>query len=108
MTVDLELFNKCFLHILCHLKFAQAMFLVYCALEKEPVPMSLPPALVPPSKRKAVGIPGGGQVMPTSTSSRDSSQSVPPVGLLPSKAQVTQVCSAICQNLVFTAFMKHN
>ncbi|KAJ1063916.1 hypothetical protein K5549_009228 [Capra hircus] len=28
------------------------MFLVYCALEKEPVPMSLPPALVPPSKRK--------------------------------------------------------
>uniref|UniRef100_A0A8C7BX88 Epidermal growth factor receptor pathway substrate 15 n=1 Tax=Neovison vison TaxID=452646 RepID=A0A8C7BX88_NEOVI len=29
-----------------------AMFLVYCALEKEPVPMSLPPALVPPSKRK--------------------------------------------------------
>ncbi|KAL2772552.1 epidermal growth factor receptor substrate 15 isoform A [Daubentonia madagascariensis] len=30
----------------------QAMFLVYRALEKEPVPMSLPPALVPPSKRK--------------------------------------------------------
>ncbi|XP_058408370.1 epidermal growth factor receptor substrate 15 isoform X3 [Diceros bicornis minor] len=30
----------------------RAMFLVYCALEKEPVPMSLPPALVPPSKRK--------------------------------------------------------
>ncbi|XP_063483520.1 epidermal growth factor receptor substrate 15 isoform X5 [Symphalangus syndactylus] len=33
-------------------EFAVAMFLVYCALEKEPVPMSLPPALVPPSKRK--------------------------------------------------------
>ncbi|XP_038189907.1 epidermal growth factor receptor substrate 15 isoform X2 [Arvicola amphibius] len=32
-------------------EFAVAMFLVYCALEKEPVPMSLPPALVPPSKR---------------------------------------------------------
>ncbi|XP_045147694.1 epidermal growth factor receptor substrate 15 [Echinops telfairi] len=30
----------------------KAMYLVYCALEKEPVPMSLPPALVPPSKRK--------------------------------------------------------
>uniref|UniRef100_A0A667IDG1 Epidermal growth factor receptor pathway substrate 15 n=1 Tax=Lynx canadensis TaxID=61383 RepID=A0A667IDG1_LYNCA len=30
----------------------KAMFLVYCALEKEPVPMSLPSALVPPSKRK--------------------------------------------------------
>uniref|UniRef100_A0A2I3LWK2 Epidermal growth factor receptor pathway substrate 15 n=1 Tax=Papio anubis TaxID=9555 RepID=A0A2I3LWK2_PAPAN len=33
-------------------EFAVAMFLVYCALEKEPVPLSLPPALVPPSKRK--------------------------------------------------------
>uniref|UniRef100_A0A8C0GJR0 Epidermal growth factor receptor pathway substrate 15 n=1 Tax=Chelonoidis abingdonii TaxID=106734 RepID=A0A8C0GJR0_CHEAB len=33
-------------------EFAVAMFLVYCALEKEPVPMSLPSALVPPSKRK--------------------------------------------------------
>ncbi|XP_075411980.1 epidermal growth factor receptor substrate 15 isoform X2 [Tenrec ecaudatus] len=33
-------------------EFAVAMYLVYCALEKEPVPMSLPPALVPPSKRK--------------------------------------------------------
>uniref|UniRef100_A0A8C9UWA9 Epidermal growth factor receptor pathway substrate 15 n=1 Tax=Spermophilus dauricus TaxID=99837 RepID=A0A8C9UWA9_SPEDA len=33
-------------------EFAVAMFLVYSALEKEPVPMALPPALVPPSKRK--------------------------------------------------------
>ncbi|XP_054547479.1 epidermal growth factor receptor substrate 15 isoform X2 [Talpa occidentalis] len=33
-------------------EFAVAMCLVYCALEKEPVPMSLPPGLVPPSKRK--------------------------------------------------------
>uniref|UniRef100_A0A2K6ES56 Epidermal growth factor receptor pathway substrate 15 n=1 Tax=Propithecus coquereli TaxID=379532 RepID=A0A2K6ES56_PROCO len=33
-------------------EFAVAMFLVYRALEKEPVPMSLPPALAPPSKRK--------------------------------------------------------
>ncbi|KAM4871930.1 epidermal growth factor receptor substrate 15 [Thomomys bottae] len=33
-------------------EFAVAMFLVYCALEKEPVPMSLPAALMPPSKRK--------------------------------------------------------
>uniref|UniRef100_A0A8C6PZV1 Epidermal growth factor receptor pathway substrate 15 n=1 Tax=Nothobranchius furzeri TaxID=105023 RepID=A0A8C6PZV1_NOTFU len=30
----------------------QAMYLVYRALEGEPVPMSLPPPLVPPSKRK--------------------------------------------------------
>ncbi|XP_038615888.1 epidermal growth factor receptor substrate 15 isoform X2 [Tachyglossus aculeatus] len=33
-------------------EFAVAMFLVYCALERDPVPMSLPAALVPPSKRK--------------------------------------------------------
>uniref|UniRef100_A0A3Q4HBG1 Epidermal growth factor receptor pathway substrate 15 n=1 Tax=Neolamprologus brichardi TaxID=32507 RepID=A0A3Q4HBG1_NEOBR len=31
---------------------SQAMYLVYRALEGEPVPMSLPPPLVPPSKRK--------------------------------------------------------
>uniref|UniRef100_A0A669P9I9 Epidermal growth factor receptor pathway substrate 15 n=1 Tax=Phasianus colchicus TaxID=9054 RepID=A0A669P9I9_PHACC len=35
-------------------EFAVAMFLVYCALEKEPVPMSLPAALVPLSKRKPI------------------------------------------------------
>ncbi|KAG5275537.1 hypothetical protein AALO_G00121440 [Alosa alosa] len=33
-------------------EFAVAMYLVYRALEKETVPMSLPPALVPLSKRK--------------------------------------------------------
>uniref|UniRef100_A0A667WTL7 Epidermal growth factor receptor pathway substrate 15 n=1 Tax=Myripristis murdjan TaxID=586833 RepID=A0A667WTL7_9TELE len=33
-------------------EFAVAMYLVYRALEGEPVPMSLPPPLVPPSKRK--------------------------------------------------------
>uniref|UniRef100_W5MT42 Epidermal growth factor receptor pathway substrate 15 n=1 Tax=Lepisosteus oculatus TaxID=7918 RepID=W5MT42_LEPOC len=33
-------------------EFAVAMYLVYRALEKEPVPMSLPAPLVPPSKRK--------------------------------------------------------
>uniref|UniRef100_A0AAY4CK88 Epidermal growth factor receptor pathway substrate 15 n=1 Tax=Denticeps clupeoides TaxID=299321 RepID=A0AAY4CK88_9TELE len=33
-------------------EFAVAMYLVYRALEQEPVPMSLPPPLVPPSKRK--------------------------------------------------------
>ncbi|XP_042318738.1 epidermal growth factor receptor substrate 15 isoform X2 [Sceloporus undulatus] len=71
-------------------EFAVAMFLVYCALEKEPVPMSLPPALVPPSKRKGVNIPGAVQLVPSSTSSKDSHQSIPPVGLLPSKAPLTQ------------------
>uniref|UniRef100_A0A8C5E8I9 Epidermal growth factor receptor pathway substrate 15 n=1 Tax=Gouania willdenowi TaxID=441366 RepID=A0A8C5E8I9_GOUWI len=33
-------------------EFSVAMYLVYRALEGEPVPMSLPPPLIPPSKRK--------------------------------------------------------
>ncbi|XP_062855075.1 epidermal growth factor receptor substrate 15 isoform X2 [Trichomycterus rosablanca] len=33
-------------------EFAVAMYLVYRALENEPVPMVLPPPLIPPSKRK--------------------------------------------------------
>ncbi|XP_003220330.3 epidermal growth factor receptor substrate 15 [Anolis carolinensis] len=71
-------------------EFAVAMFLVYCALEKEPVPMSLPPALVPPSKRKGVSIPGALQLLPSSTSSKDCHQSIPPVGSLPSKTPSAQ------------------
>uniref|UniRef100_A0AAR2KG24 Epidermal growth factor receptor pathway substrate 15 n=1 Tax=Pygocentrus nattereri TaxID=42514 RepID=A0AAR2KG24_PYGNA len=35
-------------------EFAVAMYLVYRALENEPVPVALPPSLVPPSKRKKV------------------------------------------------------
>uniref|UniRef100_A0A670I9X6 Epidermal growth factor receptor pathway substrate 15 n=1 Tax=Podarcis muralis TaxID=64176 RepID=A0A670I9X6_PODMU len=62
-------------------EFAVAMFLVYCALEKEPVPMSLPPALVPPSKRKGVSIAGGVHLLPPSASSKESHQSMPPVSL---------------------------
>ncbi|XP_044285914.1 epidermal growth factor receptor substrate 15 isoform X2 [Varanus komodoensis] len=71
-------------------EFAVAMYLVYCALEKEPVPMSLPPGLVPPCKRKGVNIPGAVQLVPPSSSSKDSHQSIPPVGLLPPKATSTQ------------------
>ncbi|XP_074923697.1 epidermal growth factor receptor substrate 15 isoform X4 [Chelonoidis abingdonii] len=71
-------------------EFAVAMFLVYCALEKEPVPMSLPSALVPPSKRKTVSIPGAVQLIPLSTFAKDSHQSSSPVGVLPAKAPLTQ------------------
>ncbi|XP_034634454.1 epidermal growth factor receptor substrate 15 isoform X2 [Trachemys scripta elegans] len=71
-------------------EFAVAMFLVYCALEKEPVPMSLPSALVPPSKRKTVSIPGAVQLIPSSTFAKDSHQSSSPVGILPAKAPLTQ------------------
>uniref|UniRef100_UPI0037E77DF0 epidermal growth factor receptor substrate 15 isoform X2 n=1 Tax=Semicossyphus pulcher TaxID=241346 RepID=UPI0037E77DF0 len=38
-------------------EFSVAMYLVYRALEGEPVPMSLPPPLIPPSKRKKPSVP---------------------------------------------------
>uniref|UniRef100_A0A8C7EUT8 Epidermal growth factor receptor pathway substrate 15 n=1 Tax=Neovison vison TaxID=452646 RepID=A0A8C7EUT8_NEOVI len=66
--------------------FHTAMFLVYCALEKEPVPMSLPPALVPPSKRKTVSISGSVRLIPSSASAEKPYHSLPPVGILPTKA----------------------
>ncbi|KAM6219565.1 epidermal growth factor receptor substrate 15 isoform 1-T1 [Rhynchocyon petersi] len=59
-------------------EFAVAMFLVYCALEKEPVPMTLPPALVPPSKRKTVSISGSMRLIPSSTSSKEPYHSLSP------------------------------
>ncbi|XP_072505526.1 epidermal growth factor receptor substrate 15 isoform X2 [Notamacropus eugenii] len=70
-------------------EFAVAMFLVYCALEKEPVPMSLPPALVPPSKRKMVSTSASRRSMPSIAPARDPRQTSPPVGVLPARA-VTQ------------------
>lgn len=69
----------------------KAMFLVYCALEKEPVPMSLPPAVVPPSKRKTVSISGSVRSIPSSAASKEPYQSLPPVGILPTKAPLRQV-----------------
>ncbi|NXW13172.1 EPS15 factor, partial [Circaetus pectoralis] len=71
-------------------EFAVAMFLVYCALEKEPVPMSLPAALVPPSKRKPINVPGAMPLIPSSTSTKESHQSLPPVGILAAKTPLTQ------------------
>ncbi|KFZ46533.1 Epidermal growth factor receptor substrate 15, partial [Antrostomus carolinensis] len=71
-------------------EFAVAMFLVYCALEKEPVPMSLPAALVPPSKRKPISVPGAMPLIPSSSSTKESHQSLPPVGILAAKTPLTQ------------------
>ncbi|XP_072628253.1 epidermal growth factor receptor substrate 15 isoform X6 [Canis lupus baileyi] len=71
-------------------EFAVAMFLVYCALEKEPVPISLPPALVPPSKRKTVSISGSVRLIPSSASAKEPYHSLPPVGILPTKAPLRQ------------------
>ncbi|KAM6124528.1 epidermal growth factor receptor substrate 15 isoform 2-T2 [Pterocles gutturalis] len=63
-------------------EFAVAMSLVYCALEKEPVPMSLPATLVPPSKRKPISVPGAMPLIPSSTATKESRQSLPRVGIL--------------------------
>ncbi|XP_072200021.1 epidermal growth factor receptor substrate 15 isoform X1 [Excalfactoria chinensis] len=71
-------------------EFAVAMYLVYCALEKEPVPMSLPAALVPLSKRKPISVPGAMPLIPSSASCKDSHQSLPPVGILAAKTPLTQ------------------
>nr|XP_051713734.1 epidermal growth factor receptor substrate 15 isoform X2 [Oryctolagus cuniculus] len=71
-------------------EFAVAMFLVYCALEKEPVPMTLPAALMPPSKRKTVSISGSMLLIPSSASAKESYYSLQPVGILPTKAPLRQ------------------
>ncbi|XP_018408001.1 PREDICTED: epidermal growth factor receptor substrate 15 isoform X2 [Nanorana parkeri] len=73
-------------------EFAVAMLLVYSALEKEPVPMVLPPALVPPSKRKSSGPASSLPIIPPlpMPPSKEPRHSLPPVGILPTKAPVTQ------------------
>ncbi|XP_043942018.1 epidermal growth factor receptor substrate 15 isoform X2 [Protopterus annectens] len=63
-------------------EFAVAMHLVYRALEKEQVPLSLPYCLVPLSKRKkstASPVP----LLPSPPSAKELRQSVPPVATLP-------------------------
>ncbi|XP_043089391.1 epidermal growth factor receptor substrate 15-like 1 isoform X2 [Puntigrus tetrazona] len=49
-------------------EFSVAMHLVYAAREKEPVPSSLPAALIPPAKRKKIAgaLPGSVPVLPSS------------------------------------------
>ncbi|XP_075472445.1 epidermal growth factor receptor substrate 15 isoform X2 [Ascaphus truei] len=73
-------------------EFAVAMFLVYSALEKEPVPVSLPPALVPPSKRKASSTAASVPIIPPlpMPPSKEPRHSLPLVGIQPTKVPVTQ------------------
>ncbi|XP_013362683.1 PREDICTED: epidermal growth factor receptor substrate 15-like 1 isoform X2 [Chinchilla lanigera] len=61
-------------------EFAVAMHLVYRALEKEPVPSVLPPALIPLSKRKKPVFPGAVPVLPGSPPPKDSLRSTPSHG----------------------------
>ncbi|CAI5639586.1 unnamed protein product [Oreochromis niloticus] len=56
-------------------EFSVAMYLVYRALEGEPVPMSLPPPLVPPSKRKKPPVPPVMPLLPSPPSVKDSRSS---------------------------------
>ncbi|XP_049581735.1 epidermal growth factor receptor substrate 15 isoform X3 [Syngnathus scovelli] len=53
-------------------EFSVAMYLVYRALEGETVPMSLPPPLVPPSKRKKPSVPPAMPLLPSPPSAKDS------------------------------------
>ncbi|XP_024133862.1 epidermal growth factor receptor substrate 15 isoform X2 [Oryzias melastigma] len=56
-------------------EFSVAMYLVYRALEGEPVPMSLPPPLVPPSKRKKPAVSPVMPLLPSPPSVKDSRSS---------------------------------
>ncbi|XP_030851486.1 epidermal growth factor receptor substrate 15-like 1 isoform X2 [Strongylocentrotus purpuratus] len=50
--------------LLDRVEFSVAMYLVYRALEKDPVPAALPNKLIPPSKRKKPALPGSVSVLP--------------------------------------------
>ncbi|MBN3318813.1 EPS15 factor, partial [Atractosteus spatula] len=71
-------------------EFAVAMYLVYRALEKEPVPMSLPAPLVPPSKRKKPAVPPVVPLLPSPPSVKDSRHSMTVPKTLPPKAPTVQ------------------
>uniref|UniRef100_A0A673YTP1 Epidermal growth factor receptor pathway substrate 15 n=1 Tax=Salmo trutta TaxID=8032 RepID=A0A673YTP1_SALTR len=78
-------------------EFAVAMYLVYRALEGEPVPMSLPAPLVPPSKRKnpPVSVPPVMPLLPSPPSVKESRSSLSGSKTLPSKPAVTPVTWAV-------------
>ncbi|XP_070562975.1 epidermal growth factor receptor substrate 15-like 1 [Ptychodera flava] len=46
-------------------EFSVAMYLVYRALDQEPIMATLPPNVIPPSKRKKTGLAGGVAVLPS-------------------------------------------
>ncbi|XP_038049579.1 epidermal growth factor receptor substrate 15-like 1 isoform X2 [Patiria miniata] len=61
-------------------EFAVAMHLVYRALEKEPTPMTLPPQLIPPPKRKKPPMAGAVAVMPAAMSTKRATPPIPSDG----------------------------
>ncbi|XP_076860019.1 epidermal growth factor receptor substrate 15 isoform X2 [Brachyhypopomus gauderio] len=66
-------------------EFAVAMYLVYRALENEPVPMTLPPSLVPPSKRKKMTPPPVMPLLPSPPSLKERASSQSGSKTLPAK-----------------------
>ncbi|XP_031430476.1 epidermal growth factor receptor substrate 15 isoform X1 [Clupea harengus] len=67
-------------------EFAVAMYLVYRALENETVPMSLPPALVPQSKRKKSATPPALPLLPSPPSLKEGRTSQATAKALPPAA----------------------
>ncbi|XP_022087185.1 epidermal growth factor receptor substrate 15-like 1 isoform X2 [Acanthaster planci] len=61
-------------------EFAVAMHLVYRALEKEPTPMTLPPQLLPPPKRKKPPMAGAIAVLPSPVSTKRATPPIPSDG----------------------------
>uniref|UniRef100_A0A674E437 Epidermal growth factor receptor pathway substrate 15 n=1 Tax=Salmo trutta TaxID=8032 RepID=A0A674E437_SALTR len=78
-------------------EFAVVMYLVYRALEGEPVPMSLPATLVPPSKRKKlpVSVPPVMPLLPSPPSIKERRSSHSGSKTLPSKPAATPVTWAV-------------
>ncbi|KAM9480369.1 epidermal growth factor receptor substrate 15 isoform 1-T1 [Salvelinus alpinus] len=78
-------------------EFAVVMYLVYRALEGEPVPMSLPATLVPPSKRKKlpVSVPPVMSLLPSPPSIKERRSSHSGSKTLPSKPAATPVTWAV-------------
>uniref|UniRef100_A0A8C8C0L5 Epidermal growth factor receptor pathway substrate 15 n=1 Tax=Oncorhynchus tshawytscha TaxID=74940 RepID=A0A8C8C0L5_ONCTS len=78
-------------------EFAVVMYLVYRALEGEPIPMSLPTTLVPPSKRKKlpVSVPPVMPLLPSPPSIKERRSSHSGSKTLPSKPAATPVTWAV-------------
>ncbi|XP_043102664.1 epidermal growth factor receptor substrate 15 isoform X2 [Puntigrus tetrazona] len=66
-------------------EFAVAMHLVYRALESEPVPMSLPASLIPPSKRKKIATPPVMPLLPSPAQQKERGSSHSGSKTLPAK-----------------------
>ena len=89
--------------------FLQAMHLVYRALEKIPVPISLPPELVPLSKRRSAVLPilpGAVPVLPNLTTTLGTSSIIQSGGPSPPLVTNTSAAGVIFNQLMFCTAAK--